>query len=43
VIDAANGAGERIDCGPSRDLVRADASDRLAGCERVFRLQRVTD
>jgi Ca2+-binding RTX toxin-like protein len=38
VIDAANGSVETISCGTGRDVVRADAGDRLRGCERVFRL-----
>src|SRR3712207_9465510 len=41
VVDAANGSVERIDCGSGRDVVRADARDRLRGCERVFRLRLV--
>jgi Ca2+-binding RTX toxin-like protein len=40
-IDAANGSTERIRCGAGRDVVRADATDRLSGCERVFRLNLV--
>jgi hypothetical protein len=33
----ANGGVETVDC----DTVRADARDRLRGCERVFRLRLV--
>ena len=37
-INAKNGRREAINCGPgSRDRVRADFSDRIAGCERVVR------
>ena len=40
-IVAANGRREPIDCGPGRrDKVRADATDRLRGCERVSRPRR---
>ena len=41
-INAANGVREtRINCGSGRrDVVRADASDRVRGCERIFRLRR---
>ncbi len=34
-IEAANGVREVIDCGPGRDRVRADRTDRLHKCERV--------
>ena len=37
-ISSANGVAESVDCGPGRDLVRADPSDRLIGCERVKRV-----
>jgi len=38
LIDAANNhGGERINCGPGRDRVIADSSDRLRNCERVSR------
>jgi len=33
-IDAADGAIDRVDCGPGVDRVRADAFDRVRGCER---------
>jgi len=36
-IEAANGLREVVDCGPGRDLVRADRSDRLRNCERIQR------
>jgi Ca2+-binding RTX toxin-like protein len=39
-IDAANGAAERVGCGPGRDTVIADARDRLFNCERIQRLRR---
>ena len=39
VIDAANGSVETINCGSGRDTVRADSTDRVRGCERVFRLR----
>ncbi len=35
LIDAANGLRETVDCGPGRDSVVADPSDRLRRCERV--------
>ena len=28
---------DRVDCGPGRDIVWADRSDRLTGCEIVHR------
>jgi uncharacterized repeat protein (TIGR01451 family) len=34
VIDARDGAVDRVSCGPGRDTVRADRRDRLRGCER---------
>ncbi len=34
-IEAVNGIREVVDCGPGRDLVRADRRDRLRKCERV--------
>ncbi|MDQ3720202.1 MAG: hypothetical protein M3350_05385 [Actinomycetota bacterium] len=36
-IDSANGRRESVNCGLGRDIVRADRSDRLRGCERVRR------
>lgn len=33
VVDARDGRAELVDCGPGRDRVRADAVDRLIGCE----------
>ena len=44
VVDAANGVREtRVNCGAGRrDVVRADANDRVRGCERIFRLERST-
>jgi Ca2+-binding RTX toxin-like protein len=39
VIDATNGSVETINCGAGRDTVRAASSDRMIGCERVFRLR----
>jgi hypothetical protein len=38
-IDAANGFKDRISCGSGTDVVRADANDRVSGCERVYRLR----
>jgi Ca2+-binding RTX toxin-like protein len=35
-IAARNGSDETVLCGPGRDSVRADAGDRLHGCERVL-------
>lgn len=35
VIDAADGRAESVRCGTGADRVRADRSDRLAGCESV--------
>lgn len=37
VVDARNGARETVRCGSGRDRVRADARDRLIGCEVVSR------
>jgi hypothetical protein len=34
---------ERVNCGAGRDVVRADSTDRLTGCERVFRLASKTE
>jgi uncharacterized protein YukE len=36
-ILAADGIAETVNCGPGRDRVTADRSDRLIGCERVTR------
>src|SRR5439155_2819371 len=37
-VQAAFGGVDRVDCGPGRDVVTADASDRLAAsCETVSR------
>nr|MBA2349937.1 hypothetical protein [Solirubrobacterales bacterium] len=38
---AANGSGgEIVNCGPGKDTVRADATDKVSrNCERVFRLE----
>jgi uncharacterized repeat protein (TIGR01451 family) len=36
-INARDRLRETIDCGPGRDTVRADRSDRLKGCEKVTR------
>jgi len=38
LIDAANHrGGERINCGPGRDRVIADETERLRNCERISR------
>jgi alpha-beta hydrolase superfamily lysophospholipase len=37
-IQVSDGERDRVRCGPGRDRVRADAFDRLAGCERVRRV-----
>src|SRR5437763_632595 len=37
-ISSANGVAETVRCGSGRDMVRADRSDRLIGCERVKRV-----
>jgi Ca2+-binding RTX toxin-like protein len=34
-LRAANGSFDRVDCGPGRDVARADRVDRVRGCERV--------
>jgi Ca2+-binding RTX toxin-like protein len=34
-LNAANGSFDRVNCGPGRDIVRADRVDRVRGCERV--------
>ncbi|MFL5895381.1 MAG: calcium-binding protein [Thermoleophilaceae bacterium] len=39
-ISSANGVAETVRCGTGRDLVRADPSDHLIGCERVTRVRR---
>jgi hypothetical protein len=36
-VHVADGERDRVRCGPGRDRVQADASDRLARCERVRR------
>jgi uncharacterized delta-60 repeat protein len=36
-IDSRNGRLDRVSCGAGRDRVRADAGDRLSGCEVVAR------
>ena len=36
-ILAADGIAETINCGPGRDRVTADRTDKLSGCERVTR------
>ncbi|MBA3299895.1 MAG: hypothetical protein H0U24_07460 [Thermoleophilaceae bacterium] len=36
-ISAINRRRETVYCGPGRDIVRADRSDRLRDCERVTR------
>lgn len=36
-INSANGTKETVSCGGGQDVVRADAVDRLRGCERVTR------
>lgn len=35
-VTSANGKRETVNCGGGRDVVRADATDRLRGCERVL-------
>jgi dipeptidyl aminopeptidase/acylaminoacyl peptidase len=37
LIHANDGHTDRVDCGPGRDTVWADRSDRLTGCEIVHR------
>ena len=39
-IQAANGRRETVNCGPGRDVVRADRSDRLIRCEQARRTSR---
>ncbi len=39
-IDAANGRRERVSCGKGRDRVRADRTDRVRRCERIFRVRK---
>jgi Ca2+-binding RTX toxin-like protein len=34
-VDARNGRSETVRCGPGDDAVRADANDRLLGCEQI--------
>jgi hypothetical protein len=36
-VHANDGHTDRVDCGPGRDTVWADRSDRLTGCEIVYR------
>jgi Ca2+-binding RTX toxin-like protein len=36
-ISAKDGKRDRVDCGPGRDVVRADRKDRLRRCERTRR------
>jgi hypothetical protein len=36
-VHANDGHSDRVDCGPGRDTVWADRSDRLTGCELVHR------
>jgi hypothetical protein len=38
VVRAVNGHRETVRCGPGRDVVRADRTDRLRNCERVTRI-----
>jgi hypothetical protein len=38
VLNALDGVREVVDCGEGIDLARADANDRLIGCERVIRV-----
>jgi hemolysin type calcium-binding protein/List-Bact-rpt repeat protein len=38
VIAAQDGEPDTINCGAGRDTARVDRVDRVAGCERVFRL-----
>ena len=38
-ITSFNKKNERVDCGKGRDTVRADARDKLRGCERVTRVR----
>jgi hypothetical protein len=37
VLDSRDGRAESVDCGPGRDRVRADRSDRVRACEVVRR------
>jgi Ca2+-binding RTX toxin-like protein len=37
VLNSKNRRRERVSCGPGRDRIRADRTDRLSGCERVRR------
>jgi Ca2+-binding RTX toxin-like protein len=34
-LRAANGSFDRVNCGPGRDIARADRVDHVRGCERV--------
>jgi Ca2+-binding RTX toxin-like protein len=34
-VDSRNGRAETVRCGPGHDAARADANDRLVGCEHV--------
>ena len=36
-LDARDGRRETVVCGAGPDIVRADARDRLVGCERISR------
>lgn len=38
-VNAVNGKRDTVNCGRGRDRVRADARDRLRGCERVRRVK----
>ena len=40
VINAVDGARDTVLCGKGRDRVRADARDKLKGCEQVRRGRR---
>ena len=39
-ISVVDGFPDRVNCGGGRDAVRADARDRLRGCEHVTRVER---
>ena len=36
-VHANDGHTDRVECGPGRDVVWADRTDRLRGCELVHR------
>jgi Ca2+-binding RTX toxin-like protein len=38
-IDAADGTSEIVDCGSGLDRATVDDADRIAGCERVVRVE----